>query len=81
MDVAAIKQTVEGSDIVRIPEHDNRCRSLAGFTIFAVGTSPYTTASIVMQLLTFAIPALERLSKEGGEEGREKLGRITRYVG
>ena len=34
-----------------------------------------------MQLLTFAIPALERLSKEGGEEGREKLKRITRYVG
>ncbi|MFR5869511.1 MAG: preprotein translocase subunit SecY, partial [Acutalibacteraceae bacterium] len=38
-------------------------------------------SSIVMQLLTFAIPALERMSKEGGEEGREKIKRIMRYVG
>ena len=80
MDVAAIKQTVEGSEILGFLNMING-GSLAGFTIFAVGISPYITASIVMQLLTFAIPALERLSKEGGEEGREKLKRITRYVG
>ncbi len=80
MDVAAIKQTVEGSDILGFLNMITG-GSLAGFTIFAVGISPYITASIVMQLLTFAIPALERLSKEGGEEGREKLKRITRYVG
>ena len=54
--------------------------SFGQFTIFAVGISPYITSSIVMQLLTFAIPALERMSKEGGEEGREKIQRITRYV-
>ena len=80
MDVAAITQTVEGSDILGFLNMITG-GSLAGFTIFAVGISPYITASIVMQLLTFAIPALERLSKEGGEEGREKLKRITRYVG
>lgn len=80
MDVAAIKQTVEGSDILGFLNMITG-GSLAGFTIFAVGISPYITASIVMQLLTFAIPALECLSKEGGEEGREKLKRITRYVG
>jgi len=54
--------------------------SFAAFTIFAIGISPYITSSIVMQLLTFAIPYLERLSKEGGDEGREKINRITRYV-
>ena len=48
-------------------------------TLFALSVSPYITASIVMQLLTIAIPALERLSKEG-EEGRAKINKITRYV-
>jgi len=49
------------------------------FTIFAMGISPYITASIILQLLTIAIPALERMSKE--EDGREKIERITRYAG
>ena len=48
-------------------------------TLFALGVSPYITSSIVMQLLTIAIPALERLSKDG-EEGRKKITAITRYV-
>ena len=48
-------------------------------TLFALGVSPYITASIVIQLLTIAIPALERMSKNG-PEGQEKLQRITRYV-
>ncbi len=48
-------------------------------TLFALGVSPYITSSIVMQLLSIAIPALERLSKEG-EEGRRKITAITRYV-
>ena len=48
--------------------------------IFALSVSPYINASIIIQLLTVAIPALERLSKEG-EEGRRKLTRITRYTG
>ena len=48
-------------------------------TLFALGVSPYITASIVIQLLTIAIPALERMSKSG-PEGQEKLQKITRYV-
>jgi preprotein translocase subunit SecY len=48
-------------------------------TLFALSISPYITASIVIQLLTIAIPALERLSKEG-EEGRKKLTQITRLA-
>ncbi|MBR3836961.1 MAG: preprotein translocase subunit SecY [Clostridia bacterium] len=48
-------------------------------TLFALSVSPYITSSIVIQLLTIAIPALERLSKEG-EEGKKKLTQITRYA-
>jgi len=48
-------------------------------TIFALSIQPYINASIIIQLLTIAIPALERLAKEGGEEGKEKINRITRY--
>ena len=53
--------------------------SLANATLFALGISPYINASIIIQLLTVGIPALERLSKEG-EEGRKKIAQITRYV-
>ncbi len=49
------------------------------FTIFAMGITPYITGSIIIQLLTIAIPALERLAKE--EDGRQKIERITRYTG
>ena len=48
-------------------------------TIFAMGITPYINSSIIIQLLCVAIPALERLSKEG-EAGRKKIGAITRYV-
>ena len=48
-------------------------------TLFAMSVTPYINSSIIIQLLTVAIPALERLSKEG-EEGRKKIGKITRYV-
>ena len=48
-------------------------------TLFALSISPYITASIVIQLLTIAIPPLERMAKEG-EEGRKKLTQITRYT-
>ena len=48
-------------------------------TLFALGVSPYITSSIVMQLLTIAIPALENMAKEG-EDGRKKINKITRYV-
>ena len=48
--------------------------------VFALGVQPYINSSIIIQLLTVAIPALERLQKEGGEEGRKKLAAITRYT-
>ena len=49
-------------------------------TVFALGIQPYINASIIVQLLTVAIPALERLAKDGGEEGKKTLARISRYT-
>ena len=53
--------------------------SFSQATIFAMSISPYINSSIIMQLLCVAIPALERLSKEG-EEGRKKITKLTRYL-
>ena len=53
---------------------------LSTATIFAMSITPYINASIILQLLTVAIPALERMVKEGGEEGRKKIASWTRYV-
>ncbi len=53
--------------------------ALAQGTLFALGIGPYINASIIMQLLSVGIPALERLSKQG-EEGRKKISQYTRYV-
>ena len=54
--------------------------AFATATVFALGVQPYINCSIIIQLLTVAIPALERLQKEGGEEGRKKIAAITRYT-
>ncbi|MEG0702418.1 MAG: preprotein translocase subunit SecY [Christensenella sp.] len=54
--------------------------SLANMTIFALGIIPYINASIIMNLLTVAIPKLERLAKEG-DDGRKKIASITRILG
>jgi len=54
--------------------------ALSSFSLFALGITPFITGSIIMNLLTMAIPALERMSKEG-PEGRKKIASITRYVG
>lgn len=54
--------------------------SFSQATIFALSIQPYINASIIIQLLTIAIPALERLQKDGGEEGKKKLAAITRYT-
>jgi len=54
--------------------------SLSNATIFALSITPYINSSIIMQLLTVAIPALERMVKDGGEEGQKKLASITRVV-
>jgi preprotein translocase subunit SecY len=53
--------------------------SFSNFTIFALSITPYITSSIIVQLLTIAIPYFERLSKEGNE-GRKKMATITRYM-
>ncbi len=53
--------------------------ALSNGAFLAIGISPYINASIIIQLLTVAIPALERLSKQGGE-GRKKINKITRFV-
>ena len=50
------------------------------FSLFAMSISPYITASIVIQLLGMIIPSLERLTKEGGEEGRQKINRYTKLL-
>ena len=54
--------------------------AFAQATLFALGVQPYINSSIIIQLLTIAIPALERLAKEGGEEGKKKIQVITRYA-
>ncbi|QAT42073.1 preprotein translocase subunit SecY [Aminipila luticellarii] len=53
--------------------------SFSNFTIFALSITPYITASIILQLLTIAIPSLERLAKEG-TEGKKKIAQYTRYL-
>ena len=50
------------------------------FSVFAMSISPYITASIVIQLLGMIIPSLERLTKEGGEEGRKKINKYTKML-
>ena len=54
--------------------------AFANATAFALGIQPYINASIIIQLLTIAIPALERLAKEGGEEGKKTINKITRFA-
>lgn len=66
MDLVSILNAITGS-------------ALSQGTLFAIGISPYINASIIMQLLTYAIRPLERLSKEG-EEGKKKINKITRWV-
>ncbi len=66
MDIFGILNSITGS-------------ALSQGTIFSLGISPYINASIIVQLLTVAIPALERMSKDG-EEGKKKIDRITRWV-
>lgn len=76
--IGAIADTVAGSVLGLLNLVSGG--GLASMSVFALGVGPHITASIVIQLLTFAIPALEELSKEG-EEGRKKIQRITKFVG
>lgn len=54
--------------------------TLANFSVISLGLNPYINASIIMQLLTLVFPALEKLQKEEGEYGREKINQYTRYL-
>ena len=85
--------TVPGVDIINLNEiMQSSAGGLTGlidlisggafsrFSIFAMSISPYITASIVIQLLTMIIPSLEKLAKEGGEEGKRKINRYTKYL-
>lgn len=84
--------TVPGVDSIALNEAMGNTNGLAGlidmisggafsrFSVFAMSISPYITASIVIQLLAMIIPALERLTKEGGEEGRRKINKYTKIL-
>ena len=85
--------TVPGVDVINLNETmQSSAGGLAGlidlisggafsrFSIFAMSISPYITASIVIQLLTMIIPSLEKLAKDGGEEGKRKINRYTKYL-
>lgn len=84
--------TVPGVNSITLNEAMNSNNGVAGlidmisggafsrFSVFAMSISPYITASIVIQLLGMIIPSLERLTKEGGEEGRKKINRYTKML-
>ena len=84
--------TVPGVDSIALNEAMSNSQGIAGlidmisggafsrFSVFAMSISPYITASIVIQLLAMIIPSLERLTKEGGEEGRKKINRYTKIL-
>ena len=84
--------TVPGVNSIALNEAMGETNGLAGlidiisggafsrFSVFAMSISPYITASIVIQLLAMIIPSLERLTKEGGEEGRQKINKYTKIV-
>lgn len=76
---AAVNSSVTGNDSLLTLLSSITGGALANGAFLAIGISPYINASIIIQLLTVAIPALERLSKQGGE-GRKKLTKITRYA-
>ena len=85
--------TVPGVDMIQLETlRDTNTEGIAGlidiisggafsnFSIFAMSVTPYITASIVIQLLTMIIPSLERLAKEGGEVGRQKVDKYTKAL-
>jgi len=84
--------TVPGVNSIALNEALGETNGLAGlidmisggafsrFSIFAMSISPYITASIVIQLLAMIIPSLEKLTKEGGEEGRQKINKYTKML-
>ena len=84
--------TVPGVNSIALNEAIQNSNGIAGlidmisggafsrFSVFAMSISPYITASIVIQLLAMIIPSLEKLTKEGGETGRQKINRYTKIL-
>ena len=85
--------TIPGVDTIKLAEYMSSATNgmqglidmisggaFSRFSIFAMSISPYITASIVIQLLGMVIPSLERLVKEGGEEGRAKINKYTKIL-
>ena len=75
IDVATVQSAMSQYDMLGLVNMMTG-NAFSQMTIMAMGISPYINASIIMQLLTIAIPALERLQKDGGEEGKQKIEAI-----
>ena len=80
-----VKRKVRKTNFIKLMKTGGLYNAMSGSafsqaTVFAIGIQPYINASIIIELLAIAIPALERLAKEGGEEGQKKIQRITRYT-
>ena len=84
--------TIPGVDVLKLDELMSNNNGIAGlinlisggafsrFSLFAMSITPYINASIIIQLLGFVIPSLEKLTKEGGEEGRQKINKYTKML-
>ncbi|HEY9895935.1 MAG TPA: preprotein translocase subunit SecY, partial [Candidatus Sericytochromatia bacterium] len=79
IDRAAFSQSIQNSPLIGFLDVFSG-GGIAALGIFALGILPYINASIILQLLTSALPALENLQKNEGEAGRRKISQITRYV-
>src|SRR5215210_4324644 len=75
---AAMEQLVNNTGILQLFDTFSG-GAFRKFTIFALGITPYINASIIMQLLTVAVPTLEAMAKEG-ESGRKRIAQYTRYM-
>jgi preprotein translocase subunit SecY len=76
---AAVADSIKNYDVLGLVNMMTG-NAFSQMTVMAMGITPYINASIILQLLTIAIPALERLQKDGGEEGKRKINQITRYT-
>ena len=79
IDRAAFAQSIQNSPLIGFLNVFSG-GGIAALGIFALGILPYINASIILQLLTSALPSLENLQKNEGEAGRRKISQITRYV-
>ena len=76
--LSALSQQTEGGLMMLLDMFSGG--AFSRFSIFAMTITPYITASIVIQLLGMVIPSLERLMKEGGEEGRNAINKYTKLL-